>query len=114
MVAKRVDAPNRGDVLWITLDPTRGHEQQGRRPVLVVSPKQYNSKIGLALVCPISSKSKGYVFEVPITVKNVPSVVLSDHVRSLDFVERGATKIQRAPAAVTALVQENIRKLVLE
>ena len=57
-------APERGDVVWITMDPTAGHEQCGRRPALVLSPGSYNSKVGLALLCPITSQVKGYPFEV--------------------------------------------------
>jgi mRNA interferase MazF len=74
--------PDRGDAVWITLSPRAGHEQAGRRPALVLSPAQYNGRVGLAIVCPITSQSKGYPFEVPIpTGLAVTGVVLSDHVR---------------------------------
>ena len=59
-------APKRGDVVWITLQPQAGHEQAGRRPALVVSPEVYNRKVGLALLCPITGRAKGYPFEVAI------------------------------------------------
>lgn len=114
MVAKRPSVPARGDIAWISLDPTRGHEQRGRRPVLVLSPEAYNRKIGLALVCPITSTAKGYVFEVPVTVKNKPSVVLCDHVRSVDWQGRDVERIERAPQSVVETVQENVRKLIFE
>ncbi len=106
--------PERGDVIWISLDPTRGHEQKGRRPALVVSPKSYNQRAGLALMCPISSKVKGYVFEVPIKVKELEGVVISDQVRALDWKVRKAEKIQKAAKVVTSTVQENLRKLILD
>ena len=114
MVTNKSFVPQRGDVVWITLDPTQGHEQKGRRPGLVISPKIYNQKVGLALVCPISSKVKGYVFEVPIKLKNLESVVLSDQVRSIDWRARQVIKIQKAPEVTTQEVQENIRKLLLD
>jgi mRNA interferase MazF len=114
MVAKKSVAPDRGDVIWITLDPVRGHEQRGRRPALVLSPESYNKKIGLAIICPITSKSKGYVFEVPVEIEGTASFILSDHVRSVDWIDRRAEKIKKAPRAVIAMVQENLKSLVFE
>jgi len=58
--------PNRGDIVWITFNPQAGHEQAGRRPALVLSPAVYNDKVGLAILCPITSQIKGYPFEVLI------------------------------------------------
>ena len=73
-------------MIWLTFTPQSGREQAGRRPALVVSPSAYNSKVGLALVCPITSKVKGYPFEVPLP-NGVPvqGVVLADQLRSLDW-----------------------------
>jgi len=58
--------PDRGDVVWLQFNPQAGNEQAGRRPALVVSPRSYNGKVGLALVCPITSRVKGYPFEVEV------------------------------------------------
>jgi mRNA interferase MazF len=58
--------PEPGDLIWLTFDPRVGHEQAGRRPALVLSPKIYNQKSGLALVCPVTSQTKGYPFEVRV------------------------------------------------
>ncbi len=84
--------PDRGDVVWIDFTPQAGHEQAGRRPGLVISPAAYNGKVGLALLCPITSQIKGYPFEVaiPAGVK-MSGVVLSDHVKNLDWRARRAT-----------------------
>src|SRR5438093_12343161 len=83
--------PDRGDAVWITLDPQAGHEQAGRRPALVLSPAAYNGKVGLALLCPITSQVKGYPFEVgmPDGLK-VAGVALADQVNSLDWRARKA------------------------
>ena len=79
-------APERGALIWLTFKPQSGREQAGRRPALVVSPSAYNSKVGLALVCPITSKVKGYPFEVPLPDGGpVQGVVLADQLRSLDW-----------------------------
>jgi mRNA interferase MazF len=84
-------APERGDVVWLSFSPLAGHEQAGRRPALVLSPKEYNNKVGLSIMCPITSQVKGYPFEVIIPEDcKVEGVVLSDQVKSLDWRERDA------------------------
>lgn len=75
--------PGRGDIVWLEFNPQSGHEQAGRRPALVISPKAYNGKVGLALLCPITSRPKSYPFEVPL-LGIVTGVVLADQVKSLD------------------------------
>jgi mRNA interferase MazF len=85
--------PERGDVVWINLDPQAVHEQAGVRPVLVLSPASYNGRVGLMVCCPITTQSKGYPFEV--LIKNnlkVSGVILADQVKSLNWKARGAKK----------------------
>lgn len=80
--------PDAGDIVWVHFSPQAGHEQSGHRPALVVSPAKYNM-IGLMLCCPMTTKVKGYPFEVLISgVK--PSAVLADQVKSLDWEIRKA------------------------
>lgn len=66
MVEEHEYIPERGDVVWITLNPQAGHEQAGRRPAVVLSPSAYNGKVGLAILCPITNQEKGYPFEVKV------------------------------------------------
>jgi mRNA interferase MazF len=83
--------PGRGDIVWLSFSPQTGHEQAGRRPGLVLSPMKYNGRVGLMLACPITSKAKGYPFEVGIPEGvGVSGVILSDQLRSVDWKERGA------------------------
>ena len=90
--------PNRGDIVWIDFDPQTGHEQAGRRPALILSPSEYNSKVGLAVLCPITSKKKGYPFEVPIPKGlSIQGVVLSDQVKSMDWRSRKADYVCKMP-----------------
>jgi mRNA interferase MazF len=97
--------PDRGDIVWISLDPQAGHEQAGRRPVLILSPKAYNEKVGLALCCPITSQRKGYPFEVALPAGGtVAGVILSDHVKCLDWRARGAEIHGSAPPDAVAEV----------
>jgi mRNA interferase MazF len=81
--------PDRGHLVWISLDPRSGHEQAGRRPALVLSPASYNGLVGLALFCPVTAHAKGYPFEVPLPAGlAVSGVVLADHVKCLDWRSR--------------------------
>jgi len=88
--------PDRGDVVWLSFSPQVGREQAGHRPAVVLSPQSYNGKVGLALCCPITNQAKGYPFEVPLPAgEKVTGVILSDHVRSLDWRGRQAEFITR-------------------
>jgi len=109
MVAKKQYMPERGDIVWLNFNPIRGHEQGGKRPVLVLSRRIYNEKTGLAIICPVTSRVKGYDFEVslPETLE-IQGIVLSDHVRNLDWRARRAKFIGRAPEAVVSRVGEFI------
>jgi mRNA interferase MazF len=100
--------PDRGDVVWLQFDPQAGHEQAGRRPALVLSPSAYNGKVGLAILCPITSQVKGYPFEVEIRGGKVQGVVLSDQVKSLDWRVRKAELAERASDSV---IEEVLQKL---
>lgn len=93
--------PKRGDLIWLSFTPQAGHEQSGRRPAVVLSPKSYNAKVGLMLACPVTSQSKGYPFEVPIPVNlRISGVILSDQIKSLDWKAREAELIASLPLAV--------------
>jgi mRNA interferase MazF len=92
--------PAQGDLVWLDFSPQSGHEQAGRRPALVISPRAYNDKVGFALFCPVTSQIKGYPFEVPIPVQpKIKGAVLADQLKSLDWKARHAEFITRLPAA---------------
>lgn len=105
--------PERGDAVWVTLNPQAGHEQAGRRPAVVLSPAAYNKKIGLALLCPVTSKIKGYPFEAILPPGlEVQGAVLSDHVKCLDWRARNATFICRLPPSLVAEVLGKLNTLL--
>jgi mRNA interferase MazF len=86
--------PERGDVIRLEFSPQAGHEQAGSRPALVISPAEYNGKVGLALVMPITGQAKGYPFEVPVPQGScVYGVILADQLKSIDWRARGATRL---------------------
>jgi mRNA interferase MazF len=100
MVAKG-DVPDRGDVVRVNFSPQAGHEQAGTRPALVLSPKEYNGKTGMLLCCPITNQAKGYSTEEPIPAGlAVTGVILSNHIRSLDWRARNAEFICALPPEV--------------
>jgi mRNA interferase MazF len=93
--------PDRGHVVWLSFNPHAGHEQAGRRPAVVLSPKAYNSKVGLCLACPVTSQVKGYPFEVALPDGlGVAGVALADQLKSLDWQAREASFIASLPAEV--------------
>jgi mRNA interferase MazF len=101
--------PDRGHLVWLSFDPQAGREQAGRRPALVLSPQGYNSRAGLALVCPITSQMKGYPFEVVLpSGLPISGVVLADHLKSADWRTRRAQQVGHAPEAV---IREVIAKI---
>ena len=108
--------PRRGDIVWLSFDPQAGHEQAGRRPAFVVSPEAYNRKTGLFLACPITSKIKGYPFEVALPEDlEVGGLILADQIKSLDWKARRAKfaaktddrVIDEVSALVLPLIDEN-------
>lgn len=105
--------PDRGDAIWLTLDPRVGHEQSGRRPAVVLSPSSYNGRVGLCVCCPITSQMKGYPFEVTIP-SNLPvaGVVLSDQVKNIDWRARNATYICALPPATLTEIRRKLLPLL--
>lgn len=105
--------PDRGNIVWLTFTPEAGHEQAGRRPALVLSPRAYNSKVGLAICCPITSQIKGYPFEVVVPQGLiVGGAILSDQVKSLDWRARKAEFICKLPDSALAVVMSKLGTLV--
>jgi len=105
--------PLRGDIVWLEFNPQAGHEQAGRRPALVISPKIYNQKAGLALFCPITSQIKGYPFEVKIPSNlKIEGVILCDQIKSLDWKMRKAKKICKIPSNTLDDVIARIKTLI--
>ncbi len=105
--------PERGDLVWLEFTPQAGSEQAGKRPALIMSPKTYNKTVGLALVCPVTSRIKGYPFEVRLPDGlEIGGVILSDQLKSLDWRARKAKLIERAPALLLQQVTSRILPLL--
>ena len=105
--------PDRGDLVWLDFNPQAGREQMGRMPAIVISPGSYNFKSHLALFCPVTSRQKGYPFEVPLqNSKNINGVIISDQVKSLDWTQRNVEFIEKADAKVFEEVREKLSLLI--
>ena len=100
--------------MWIDFDPQIGREQAGRRPAVVLSPAAYNRRVGLALFCPVTSRVKGYPFEVAIPDgSGVAGVILADQVKSLDWRKRNASVIGVLPRETVAAVLHRVNALLV-
>jgi mRNA interferase MazF len=110
---KEAYVPDAGHLIWFSFSPQAGREQAGRRPALVLSPRGYNARAGLCLLCPITSQIKGYPFEVAIP-DGLPfrGVVLSDHLKSADWRARSAGFAGNAPAQILAEVRARVKPLL--
>jgi mRNA interferase MazF len=105
--------PKRGDVVWIDFSPQVGHEHSGRRPAIVLTSLAYNRRIGLALFCPITSRIKGYPFEVPLPEGiGMSGVILADQIKSLAWRERKAVYILTLPDEMVKDLLEKIDTLL--
>ncbi|MGE0354227.1 MAG: type II toxin-antitoxin system PemK/MazF family toxin [Gemmatimonadales bacterium] len=103
-------APDRGDIVSVLIEPRDGTPV--RRPALVVSPARYNARSGLALMCAIAGRAKGYPFEVRLPEDStVQGVVLADHLRSADWRARSAELICRVPAGTVDEVLAKLKPL---
>jgi mRNA interferase MazF len=105
--------PKRGDVIWISLNPQAGHEQAGHRPALVLSPQSYNRKVGLVILCPLTSQVKGYPFEVSVPDGlKATGAILSDQVKSMDWRARKASLLCSVPEETVRQVLGKVRTLL--
>jgi mRNA interferase MazF len=112
-VVTRGFVPDAGDLVWLDFTPHAGREQAGRRPAVVLSPRAYNEKTSLAIVCPITSQVKGYPFEVEVPASSrVTGVILADHLKSLDWRQRRAQRIGKIPQSSLKKVRELISALL--
>lgn len=105
--------PGAGDIVWLDFAPQSGHEQSGRRPALILSDRNYNSKTSLAIACPITSHQKGYPFEVVLQNQKTQGVILADQIKSLDWRARNTEFKETCHVATTKAVKELI-SLILD
>jgi len=103
--------PDAGDIVWISFDPQAGREQAGHRPAVVLTPAAYNAKTSLMICCPMTTQIKNYPFEV-VVAGPIPSAVLADQVKSVDWQKRRAKRKGTISAPELAEVRAKIRALI--
>ena len=113
-MVKTLSIPDRGDIVWIDFDPQKGHEQANRRPAVVLSSQSYNGRSGLLLACPITSKIKGYPFEVEVEDRKITGAILANQIRSFDWRARRAKIIQRIQPKLLVEIRECILQMLTE
>ncbi len=111
-MVKKIYIPERCDIVWLDFDPAKGHEQKGRRPAFVLSSLKYNSKIGLVLVCPITSIVKNYPFEINLINKKINGVILSDQIKSFDWKRRNIEFISKTEEDIYLKVIKKLKTLI--
>ena len=104
-------APDAGDIIWVQFNPQVGREQAGHRPAVVLTPASYNRRSGLLICVPVTTKVKGYPFEVPIKGSR-DSVALIDHVRSIDWRAHNAAKKGKASVMELEEIRAKLKALV--
>jgi mRNA interferase MazF len=106
--------PERGDLVWCDFDPTCGHEQARQRPALVLSPKLFNQKVGLALVVPVTSTVRGHSFEVAVSGRKVSGMALIQQQRTIDYQARSVAFVERASPAVVSEALSKARAILAD
>ena len=94
MVKKYI--PKQGDIVILTFDPQAGHEQQGRRPALIVSNEVFNKNVGLAIACPITNTDRNFPFHLKVDSSNITGYVMCEQVKSIDYKARKVKFVEKA------------------
>ena len=105
--------PDCGDIIWLNLSPTSGHEQSGHRPFVTLTPAEYNQKRGLLVCCPITTRVAGYPFEVAIDGQEVSGVAIADQIRTIDWRARGAKPAGKANQDAILELKGKLKALLL-
>ncbi|BDQ00974.1 endoribonuclease MazF [Aquiluna sp. KACHI24] len=104
--------PDAGDIVWLDFTPQAGREM-GHRPALVLSPASYNQKTDLMVCCPMTTQIKGNPFEVLVEVDGIQSAILTDHLKSVDWVARRANLKAKVSPEAMAEVRAKVKALIL-
>lgn len=107
----------RGDIYLVSLDPTAGHEQQGTRPVLIISPAAFNRLTGTPIVLPITTggafaRTAGFAVSLAAAGTRTTGIVRCDQPRAVDFQARRARKVERLPTEIVDEVLARLATLV--
>ena len=106
--------PEQGDLIWIDFDPSCGTEIMKRRPAFVISKKKFNLHMKMAVVAPVTSTIRGIQLEVILpTETKTKGAVLVYQLKSIDFIQRNATFIEKTPASLIEKIS-SIAQIIVE
>lgn len=87
--------PQKGDLVILSFDPSAGHEQQGRRPALIISNATFNKHVGLAMVCPITNRDRNFPFHVQVNSRQLTGFIMIEQFKSIDYRERNVKFVEK-------------------
>jgi len=87
--------PKKGDLVILTFDPSAGHEQQGRRPALIISNETFNKGVGLAIACPITNTDRAFPFHIALNSEKLTGFIMTEQVKSIDFRARKVKLVEK-------------------
>lgn len=111
MVEKYI--PQKGDLVILTFDPQAGHEQQGRRPALIISNDLFNERVGLAIACPITNTDRKFPFHVAVNSEHLSGFIMSEQVKSIDYNARKVKFVAKVDDEVLNHVLGLVESIVL-
>jgi len=104
--------PKKGDLVILTFDPSAGHEQQGRRPALIISNEVFNKHVGLAIACPITNTDRNFPFHVKVESDNLTGFIMTEQVKSIDYNVRKVKFVERVSDEVMEKVLGIVESVV--
>lgn len=104
--------PKKGDLVILTFDPSAGHEQQGRRPALIISNEIFNKHVGLAIACPITNTDRNFPFHVKVESENLTGFIMTEQIKSIDYNVRKVKFVERVSDEVMAKVLGIVESVV--
>ncbi len=110
MVKKYI--PKKGDLVILSFDPSAGHEQQGRRPALVVSNEIFNKHVGLAIVCPITNTNRDFPFHVQVDSNKLTGFIMTEQIKSIDYNTRKVKFVEKVSDEVMSKVLGIVESVV--
>ena len=87
--------PKKGDLVILTFDPSAGHEQQGRRPALIISNEVFNRHVGLAIACPITNSDRNFPFHVEVDSDKLTGFIMTEQIKSIDYKARKVKFVEK-------------------
>ena len=104
--------PKKGDLVILIFDPSAGHEQQGRRPALIISNETFNKHVGLAIVCPITNRDRNFPFHIALKSDKLTGFIMTEQVKSIDYRARKVKLVEKVDEDILANVEGILESVI--